>query len=79
MELRTIYLGLISEITNCSEELVSVPNNCSLHQLESILKEKYIQLRSISFKMVVDQHIVNIDSELNPNNEIALLPPFAGG
>lgn len=79
MELKTKYFGLISEITNCSEELVSVPNNCNLSQLESVLKEKYTQLQTISFKIAIDQNIVNFDLTLNPNNEIALLPPFSGG
>lgn len=79
MELKTLYFGLISEITNCTEEMFSVPANCDTIQLEALLKEKYNNLHNVSFKIAVDQNIVTTDFQLTPSNEIAVLPPFAGG
>jgi molybdopterin converting factor small subunit len=33
----------------------------------------------MNFKVAVNQSIVNADFKLNDNDEVALLPPFAGG
>lgn len=79
MQLKTLYFGLISEITNCTQEVLSVPKNCNVSQFESLLKDKYQALNTVSYTIAVNQHIVDSDIELNPDYEIALLPPFAGG
>ncbi|MBQ4821054.1 MoaD/ThiS family protein [Aquimarina sp. MMG016] len=79
MELKILYFGMIAEITNCSEEVISVFKDCNTTQLEALLEEKYRRLKDISFKIAINQIIADTNIKLKQDNEIALLPPFSGG
>ncbi len=79
MQLKILYFGMIAEITKCSHEILAVETKCNSNQLETVLKKKYQQLQSISFKLVINQNIATKTIFLHPDHEVALLPPFAGG
>ena len=79
MELKVLYFGMIAEATNCKEEIISLPSGNNVDHLENLLKNKYNDLKDLSFKIVVDQKISSGNPLLTSQNEIALLPPFAGG
>ena len=44
-----------------------------------MLKNKYIKLDALNYKFALNQALVDMNEVINENNEIALLPPFAGG
>ena len=73
------YFGAVAEKTNCSNEKFPF-SDISLAQLIANLHQKH-SLESIIYSVAVNQKIVpNLeDYELQPNDVIALLPPFAGG
>lgn len=48
-------------------------------ELIAALKQRIPELSSISYAMAVDRRIVKSKVELAGTEEIALLPPFAGG
>lgn len=79
MEIKVLYFGMIAEATDREEEVISLRAVCTIHQLEELLKQKYKNLQQLSFKVAVDKEIVSGATVLNPENEIALLPPFSGG
>ncbi|WP_298547829.1 MoaD/ThiS family protein [uncultured Aquimarina sp.] len=79
MELKVLYFGMIAEVTGCNEEIILLESNSNVDQLENLLKDKYQNLQHLSFKVAIDKEISANDTLLNPNNEIALLPPFSGG
>ena len=79
MKLKVLYFGMIAEATNCNEEIISLPSGNNIAHLENLLKNKYKDLQDLSFKIVIDQKILSGNPLLTPQNEIALLPPFAGG
>ncbi|AXT53584.1 MoaD/ThiS family protein [Aquimarina sp. BL5] len=79
MELKVLYFGMIAEATGCKEEIILLRSGTTIDQLENLLKDKYENLQHLSFKVAVDKEITANDTLLNPNNEIALLPPFSGG
>lgn len=79
MELKVLYFGMIAEATGCKEEIILLRSGTTIDQLENLLKDKYENLQHLSFKVAVDKEITVNDTLLNPNNEIALLPPFSGG
>jgi len=79
MKLKILYFGMISELTNCSEEIISFEADGSVQQLQGTLTEKYPNLKKIQYKIAVDQSIAAKDMILSSTKEIALLPPFAGG
>jgi len=77
MNLKIRYFGLLAEITNCSEETVSLSKG-SVSDLLEFLFEKYPELKEKDFQVAQDLEIVSKDSLLL-ESEIALLPPFSGG
>lgn len=48
-------------------------------ELRARLTEAMPFLASFSYAIAVDRHLLKDDRTLNGNEEIALLPPFAGG
>ena len=79
MKLTILYFGMIEEITNRREEIISLPSGSTIEQLEKFIKDKYEKLQHLSFKISIDKEISSEKVLLNSSNEIALLPPFSGG
>lgn len=71
------YFGAIADITKKKEEeFVTVD---SLYELQSKIESQYPGIKKITHVLALNHLIVREDAELNDNDEIALLPPFAGG
>ncbi|WP_299098272.1 MoaD/ThiS family protein [uncultured Winogradskyella sp.] len=73
------YYGAIAEATKCSEEQLTV-SDLKISDCLALLNEKY-NLKTFDVSVALNQNLVDIDStiKLSDNDEIALLPPFAGG
>ncbi|OIV39622.1 MoaD/ThiS family protein [Flavobacterium johnsoniae] len=73
------YFGAVAEKTKCEFEKVTF-SEVSLQDLLRNLEEKY-QFNSLSFSVAVNQKIVSKTAAYNlqTNDIVALLPPFAGG
>jgi len=63
-------IGLNNEELILNSELTS--------ELRLFLLEKYPQIKSMKFNIAINQKIAH-KHLLNENDEIALLPPYAGG
>jgi len=72
------YFGMTAEASGKTEESFR-SNYSSIAELQKDIINKYPKLEKISFKIAANQTIVNDDYLLSENEEIALLPPFAGG
>jgi len=79
MNIKLKYFGEIAEIAKCFEEEIN-QNEKSLSSLLQYIQNKY-KLDSDYLIIAVNQkQVENIDSIfLKENDEVALLPPFAGG
>lgn len=74
------YFGLIADITQKKEEQFFFENETiTLYLLQSKIEEKYPELKNTSYSFAVNQSLTKENTELNDTDEIALLPPFAGG
>ena len=71
------YFGLIAEVTKCEEENLSFSGNL-ISELLNNLYLKYPELKNKDFQVAQDQELVSFETKIT-GNEIALLPPFAGG
>jgi molybdopterin converting factor subunit 1 len=78
MILKLKYFGMIAEAVGKENEEFEFTSS-SVEELDKALKNRYAKLASMNFKIAVNQSIVNADFKLNDNDEVALLPPFAGG
>lgn len=73
------YFGMIAEAASKSEEKINAPNE-KLSIVLNTLIDKY-NLKSYTLNVAVNKHIISEieDVIIKENDEIALLPPFAGG
>jgi len=74
--LRLKYFGMVAETINKTEETFLFIK--TLEGLTVELEKKYPQLKSLNYKFAVNQTMAE-EAVLKENDEIALLPPFAGG
>jgi len=75
--LKLKYFGMIAEAINKSEEDFVFVGNLDLLTLQ--LEGEYPKLKDLNYKFAVNQTLVATNITLKENDEIALLPPFAGG
>jgi molybdopterin synthase sulfur carrier subunit len=69
---------MAAEASGKTEEFIEA-NHSSIVKLKEELINKYPKLENINFKIAVNHAIVDEELVLIGNEEIALLPPFAGG
>ncbi len=71
------YFGEVAEkVGKSQEELTLVENHTS--GLLNLLQKKY-DLSSVSLKIAINQELIDEEQEINDQDEIAVLSPFAGG
>ncbi|MEP1487405.1 MAG: MoaD/ThiS family protein [Algibacter sp.] len=71
------YLGQIAEVTQLEEESLEF-SGLLISELLETLHSKYQNLKTKDFKVAQNQELVSVETMLT-GQEIALLPPFAGG
>ena len=73
------YFGRIAEITKRNSEVLTDTGITTVAQLQSYLYDLYPKLKDATFNFAVNQKIATLETSLTQENEIAVLPPFAGG
>ena len=71
------YFGMIAEAVNKSKEEFRWVEDLDTLRVE--LELNYKALKNLNYKFAVNQTLVATNVALKENDEIALLPPFAGG
>lgn len=80
MEITVKYFGIIADITQRKEEVFFIEENSnSIKKLQSKLEIKYPKILVINYSVSVNKKFLQNDILLEKDDEIALLPPFAGG
>jgi len=74
--MRVLLFGVIAEKANASEMTISAE---STHALKRELESRIDGLDRMTYALAVDRVIAHEDRPLTGTEEIALLPPFAGG
>ncbi len=78
MILKLKYFGMIAEAIGKDEESINFSYK-RVEDLDNYLKKSYSKLEELNYNFAVNQTMVERSEALNENDEIALLPPFAGG
>ena len=78
MILKLKYFGMIAEAVGKESEIIDFSLK-TVEELDHFIKNEYSKLLSMNYKIAVNQSFVESNTLLNENDEIALLPPFAGG
>lgn len=71
-----LLFGLIAEKAGTDKLSISATNTSALKRA---MEQRIEGLSALSYALAVDRKIVQGNIELNGSEEIALLPPFAGG
>lgn len=77
MKLKVKYFGQIREFTQCNEEIIELPNVHSVDDFRNGIQKKYPSIGDVNYSIAVNQSLHS--TALSDNDEVALLPPFAGG
>ncbi len=73
------YFGEIAEAISCNEEQISTKTD-NLSELIEQLNDKY-NLERFPMIIALNQNLIDMSSDITikNNDELAILPPFAGG
>jgi molybdopterin synthase sulfur carrier subunit len=77
MELQLHTFGRISEITG--QSILAVQACSDVSDVREWLEATYPLIRKVPYQVAVNRKIVKENVQLHPNDELAVLPPFAGG
>jgi molybdopterin converting factor small subunit len=77
MKIKVLFFGAITDVTQCAQ--VEISDYTSTHQLLNYLHEQYPLLQHYKFSMALNGKFMAADYALNEGDELALMPPFAGG
>lgn len=72
------YFGKLAELSNHKAEAIEF-NGRTAGELKTWIKSRYPIFENESFKIAVNQKLVEDDYIIEDGSELALLPPFAGG
>ena len=74
------YFGLLADITQLKEEqFIFDEETISVSALKSKIESSYQNMLNTTYKIAVNQTISDLKTEINDQDVVAFLPPFAGG
>ena len=78
MILQLKYFGMVAEAIEKEAEKVEIQHR-TIADLDGLLKRKYPQLATMNYQFALNQVLVDTNEIIKDNDEVAVLPPFAGG
>jgi molybdopterin converting factor small subunit len=77
MEVKVLFFGVLSEVAATT---VKHYNNVkTVNDLKLRIFDDYPEIVHYNYRISVNNEITDKDLILNPGDEVALMPPFAGG
>jgi molybdopterin converting factor small subunit len=77
MKIRVLFFGNLADKAGCSSLVEKGVGD--LNELLKVLKSRFTFLNNAVYVVARNQEIVRDNPQLSDGDEIALLPPFAGG
>lgn len=75
--LKIKFFGQLSDISGC--ENIEIQNLKNSDELVLKILEDYPKFKNQKFSISINKKIISSNQSLNSGDEIAFLPPFAGG
>ena len=72
------YFGMLAEAVNKDSEVITVNNSVTVGELRRVITQKHPKLKKMDFQIARNLSIAENEKVID-NDELALLPPFAGG
>ncbi len=77
MKLKILFFGSLAECTGTT--MLEVEDIQDIDTLKNHLNEQFPPFKKFTYLIAVNQHIEKENIKLKTGDEIALMPPFAGG
>ena len=77
MKVKVTFFGVLTEAAGTNS--VELEWTDSLEALKESVCQQYPKMKNYSYKIAVNETLVNGETSLSENDEIAFLPPYAGG
>lgn len=81
MRIRVLFFGMLKEMSGKAADTIELPAGASVSSLLDHYAAQTPKLKDAlpSLALAVNQQYASADTELNPDDEVALLPPVSGG
>jgi molybdopterin converting factor small subunit len=79
MKIKLLFFGALTDVIGAQEEIVEVNDNLDITYLNLDLLSRYPTLSNFKYKIALNKIVVDKDQKLKDGDEVAFLPPFAGG
>jgi molybdopterin synthase sulfur carrier subunit len=77
LKIKLVYFGSVLDATGIPAETIDAP--ATLNELNVLLCTRFPGLSVVSYRFSVNRQLTTDNRQLTDGDEIALLPPFAGG
>lgn len=77
MEIEVISFGKIAEFI--PQQKISIVNISDTDELRAYLEKKFPDLAGTKYKLALNKNVVQVKTEINNNDVVAIMPPFSGG
>ena len=77
MKIEVTLFGILADKANTRN--INIEGTQNLNELKSRMEKQYPFLQTMTYFIAVNQQIVKENINLNEGDEIAFMPPFAGG
>jgi molybdopterin converting factor subunit 1 len=81
MEIRVLFFGMLKDLVGCSAESLNMPAGSVLADVIEHYETRIPRLKALSSSvaMSINHEYAGRDTKLNPQDEVAFLPPVSGG
>ena len=77
MQVKVLFFGVLVEVTGCNLKIYNDAK--SVGALKIMIQDEFPEIAHYNFRISLNNKIINNASDLKDGDEVALLPPFAGG
>lgn len=77
MEINVLLFGKVADIIGKGN--LNFSDASDTGEVIFLLKKNYPQLQSLGYSIAVNKKIIQENTQLNDNDNVAILPPFSGG
>ena len=77
MEIKVLFFGVLTDVTGTN--IKNYRDVKSIADLKLRIQDDYPEVVHYSFRISLNNVLIDSDRLLNDGDEIALMPPFAGG
>jgi sulfur-carrier protein len=77
MKVKVLFFGVLTEISGTRIKIY--PDVKSIEHLKQRIADDFPEIVNYKFKISLNNEFISVDEDLKDGDEVAFLPPFAGG